>query len=88
MKSQLQYIKQLSEDALAELEKTPEKDDIATLLRICDAIDDYYQLGCAESDARDNYPEGYTYDNEWYNDYFHIESSTWHELSLALRKLR
>jgi len=84
----LQKAQNLIVHAIKDLEAAPEKSAIVELLDAVEAVDNYYRdRFCAELD--DDYGEGKgsTYEHGISLE-FYIEADWWHDISVALRKLR
>ena len=82
----LNYINSAKND-LEEAENA-NKQLIAELIHACETIDAHYKTFCNELDRYDyDQPEGTTYEEGIRLEY-QIEADWWHDVSLALRKLR
>ena len=82
----LQYAKNYIDAVLEDLEKTPEKSDIAELLYQVKCLNMGYQEWCKEMDEERGDPEGTCYEHGVCIEYY-MEAEDMHDLSLALRKL-
>ena len=63
------------------------KQALIDLIEACEAIDAHYKEFCDWNDEEDGIKFGTTYE-EGMNVEYQIEASWWHDVSLALRKLR
>ena len=75
------------DDALQLLEKAPEKTAIIDLINACEKIDRHYEEECKAVDEAYDEEEGFHYEHGFNMEYY-IESDWWHEISVALRKLK
>lgn len=82
----LRDIADIAARAEAELAEVPEKEAIVTLLNACANIEEHYKDWCKLTDSDFDLSEGETY-RDGTSMEFYIESSWWHEVSLALRAL-
>jgi len=72
----------------SDLNNAPEIADIVELLDAVEAVDNYYRDNfCLECDANWGEEPGNTYEDGTSME-FYIEADWWHDISLALRKLR
>jgi len=74
-------------EALEELQKNPEVSAISELLAACEPIEMYYKQWCDEHDDETGDTPGNTYKHGTSLE-FYIEADWWHDVSLALRKLK
>lgn len=72
--------------AIKDFEETPEKEVISILMETLQDIDLYYKELCNCDDAQWGEKPGTTYEKGCSSE-FYIDSSDWHKVSLALRKL-
>jgi len=85
---ELKRAQNIIQQAAKDLESAPEKADIVELIDACERVDLYYkERFCEELDADYEEAEGTTYENGISLE-FYIEADWWHDISLALRKLR
>ena len=73
--------------ALERIDNEPALGVITDLIEACEEIDRHYKAMCDETDDYHKDPVGTSYENG-INIEFYIETSWWHTISLALRKLR
>ncbi len=78
--------KMLIDEAINELERSPEKEIVSELIAACKRIDIHYKEACEEIDAALREKNGTAYRDGWNMEYY-IESSLWHDVSVQLRKL-
>jgi len=72
----------------ARIAATPNLNDLEELIAACKDIDLSYVDYCGENDTNYGYEDGETYrDEDGPCSEFYIESSWWHRVSLALRKV-
>jgi hypothetical protein len=70
-------------NAIELLKAAPERSAISDLIMACEVIDAQYKQMCEDTyqSGKDAYENGVSIE-------FYIEAEDWHEVSLALRKLR
>jgi hypothetical protein len=86
MKDSLENVVMYAQQALDQLKETPDKEYIHRLLQAVEEIDYYYRIWCDKNDKETNVPAGTSYTFGTFAD-FAVSSSSWYEVSLALREL-
>ena len=69
------------------IERMPDGAAMADLIEACINIDNNYKRWCSEMDEGSDQIEGTTYEEGIFIEY-EIEASDWHDVSLALRKIK
>lgn len=87
IKYDLKKAKQYLDNVIVKLDEAPEKIEIAELIAACQKLDNYYADFCEEIDEEYGDEKGTAYKNGFSLE-FYIESDNWHEISLALRRLK
>ncbi len=87
IKENLDYAKRYIDTAITKLETVPDKDTITDLLIALEGIEDLYQQFCVDMDEENGDEPGTAYEHGTDSD-FYIEGEWWHDVSVALRKLK
>ena len=85
--NQIQKIIDELEIMRGEVERAPEKDAIVDLINACENIDRHYKQFCREMDQGFGEQIGTAYKTGICIEY-EIEADWWHDVSIALRKLK
>ncbi len=86
MKEKLVYARDYINSVIRDIENAPQKEAIVDLLKVCQSLDEYYKEYCDELDVANGDEVGTAYRDDP-NVEFYIDTSNWHDISLALRKL-
>lgn len=83
IKQSLQYI----EEEIDKIDNAPERSAIVELIESLEDLDESYRMYCKQLDEEREVEAGTHYTDGVYDD-FYIEAELFHEVSLALRKIK